>query len=73
MLEAEFMVAAGKMNMTPTAAMVDAAQRWIKWADQTAPRRALRAEVRKYEAGKCSTAPDPRDYGLPADILIPKL
>jgi len=71
LLEAELMVTAAKMNMTGTEANVDAVQRWIKWANVTEPRERYKAAVRDFEAGR-GPSPMAQDYGLPADIGIPR-
>jgi len=71
MLEARLMVAASTMKMTGSEALIDAAERWIKWSEQEVPRRAFKAAQRDYEAGKFSNAPYPPDFGLPRDYALP--
>jgi hypothetical protein len=72
-LEAQLIVKASELGMTGTDALVDAAQRWITWADKTANVRRYKAAVAEAEKHNRVIRPMPADYGLPPDYGIPKL
>ena len=71
LVEARLMVAADCMKITGSDALTDAAERWIKWSEQVAPRRAYAAQKADYDAGRSNKSPDPRDYNLPPDHGLP--